>query len=88
MQLSQILLLLALIVLTVILTIIGIQLIYLLKESRETLKKTDRLIENLDFLTNGLVRTSSTFSSLSSSLQSGMQLVGLVSKLINNSKKK
>lgn len=87
MTLPQILLLLAIIVLTVLLTIIGVQVIYLLRDSRVTLKKIDNIVDNFDYLTTSLVRTSSTFSHLSTSLQSGMQLVGLVSKLINNSKK-
>lgn len=88
MDLPQLLLLLAIVTLTVVLTIIGIQLFFLLKESRETLRKADHIVDNLDFLTGSLVRTSSTFSHLSSSLQSGMQLVGLVSKLVSNKGKK
>lgn len=88
MDLPQVLLLIAIVVLTVILGIIGVQIIFILRDSRETLRKADRVVDNLDFLTTSLVRTSSTFSSLGSSLQSGMQLVGLVTKLIGNSSKK
>ena len=87
MDLPQILLLTAIFVITIILTIIGVQIIILLRDSRDTLKKADHIIDNLDFLTTSLTRTSCTFRELSSSLQSGMQMVGLISKFISTKKK-
>ncbi len=87
MDLPQILLLTAIFVITIILTIIGVQIIILLRDSRDTLKKADHVIDNLDFLTTSLTRTSGTFRELSSSLQSGMQMVGLISKFISTKKK-
>lgn len=88
MDLPQILLLTAIFVISIILTIIGVQIITLLRDARETLRKADRVVDNLDFLTTSLTRTSSTFSHLASSLQSGMQIVGVVSSLLTSSKKK
>lgn len=87
MDLPQILLLLAIIVISIILTIIGVQIIILLRDARETLHKADRIMDNVDFLTSSLTRTSSTFSHLATSLQSGMQIVGLVTNLLSSKKK-
>lgn len=87
MDLPQILLLTAIFVISIILTIIGVQIIILLRDARETLKKADRVVDNLDFLTTSLTHTSSVFGHLSTSLQSGMQIVGLVTKLLNTKKK-
>lgn len=88
MDLPQILLLTAIFVLTVILTIIGVQIITILRDARDTLRKADRVLDNVDFLTSSLTRGSHGFAQLATSLQSGMQVVGLVTKLLGNSKKK
>ena len=88
MDLPQILLLIAIFVISIILTIIGVQIIVLLRDARDTLRKADRVVDNLDFLTTSLTRTSSTFAHLSTSLQSGMQIVGLVTNLLGNTSKK
>lgn len=88
MDLPQILLLTAIFVLTVILTIIGVQVINILRDARDTLHKVDRVVDNLDFLTTSMVRTGSAFAHLGSSLQSGLQLAGLVTKLLVKPKKK
>lgn len=87
MDLPQILILIAIFVITVILTVIGVQIIILLRDARETLKKADHVVNNLDFLTSSLTRSTNMFSHLSTSLQSGMQIVGIVSKMLNSSKK-
>lgn len=87
MDLPQLLLLTAIFILSVILTVIGIQIIFLLRDARETLRKADQVVANLDFLTTSLTRTSSSFSHLSASLQSGLQLAGLVTKVLANKKK-
>ncbi len=88
MDLPQILLLIVIIALSVILTVIGIQMIALLKEARITLKKLDILLEDVGYLTRNLTRSSSTLGQLSEGLKSGMQLVGTIAKLISTPRKK
>lgn len=88
MDLPQIILLVVIVVVSVILIIIGIQIIGLLKDAKETLRKTDMIIEDVGFLTRSLTRGSSTVSNLFTSLQSGMELVGMVTKLIAPKSKK
>ncbi|KKU89277.1 MAG: hypothetical protein UY18_C0001G0009 [Microgenomates group bacterium GW2011_GWF2_47_9] len=87
MDLPQILLLTAIFVISIILTIIGVQIIFLLRDARETLKKADNLLSDIGYLSNNLLRTSSGLSHLASGLQSGMQVVELVSKLLSSKKK-
>lgn len=82
MDLPQILLLTAIFVISIILTIIGVQIIILLKDARETLHRTNNLLTDLEFLSRSFSRAGSSFSHLSTGLQSGMQLVGLVTNLL------
>lgn len=88
MDLPQIMLLIVIIVVAVILVVIGVQIIGLLKDAKETLKKTDMILEDVGFLTRSLARGGSTLSHLASSIESGMQLVGLVTKLVGSKSKK
>ncbi len=88
MDLPQIILLTAILAVSVILIVIGIQIIGLLKDAKVTLKKTDLILEDLGFLSRSLTRGSSTLSHLLTSIESGMQLVGMVTKLVAPKNKK
>lgn len=88
MDLPQIILLIVIVVVSSILIVIGVQIIGLLKDAKETLRKADMIIEDVGFLSRSLTRGSSTLSHLFTSLESGMQLVGMVSKLIVPKSKK
>lgn len=82
MDLPQILLLTVITAVGVILIVIGVQVISLLKELKETLRKTDLVIEDVGFLTRSLTRGGTALGNMVNSLQSGMQLVGLVTKVL------
>lgn len=88
MDLPQILLLTAIAILTALLTVIGLQIITILREARETLKRADHLLENVDYLTTSLTRGSHGFAQLATSLQSGLQVVTLVTKLLGSKNRK
>lgn len=87
MDLPQILLLIAIFILSIILTVIGVQLIMLLRDARDTLKKADNLLNDLEFLSHSFTRAGSSIAQLSSGLSSGVQLVSIVSSLLSNSSK-
>jgi hypothetical protein len=87
MDLPQIILLIVIVVVSVILIIIGIQIIGLLKDAKESMKKADMILEDVSFLSRSLTRGSSTISHLFTSLESGLQLVGMVTKLVAPAKK-
>lgn len=88
MDLPQILLLTAIFVISIILTIIGVQIIILLRDARETLKKADHLLGDLEFLSRSFTKAGSSLSHLATGLQSGMQLVSLVTGLLTSKNKK
>jgi hypothetical protein len=68
MDLPQIILLIVIIVVSAILIIIGIQIIGLLKDAKETLHKTDLILEDVGFLSRSLTHGSSTISHLFTSI--------------------
>jgi uncharacterized protein YoxC len=82
MDLSQIVLLVVIIIVAVILIVVGIELIGVLRRAKETLYKADLILDDLTFLTRSLTRGSSTIGHMMQGLESGVQLVGLVTKLI------
>lgn len=82
MDLPQILLLVVIIVISTILVVIGVQIIGLLKDAKETLKKTDAILDDVSFLSRTLTRSGSTIGHMFTGLESGVQLVGMLSKLI------
>jgi hypothetical protein len=88
MDLPQIILFIVIVVVSVIMIIIGVQIIGLLKDAKETLRKTDLILEDVGFLSRSLTRGSSTLSHMFTSLESGMQLIGMVTKLVTPKSKK
>ena len=88
MDLPQVVLLVVIVTVAVILIVIGVQIIGILTEAKETLKKTDSILEDVGFLTRSLARGTSTLSHLATSMESGLQLIGLVTKLVGSKSKK
>jgi hypothetical protein len=88
MDLPQIVLLTIIVAVGTILIVIGIQIIGLLKDAKETMRKADLVLEDVGFLTRSLTRGGTALGNMLSSLQSGMQLVGLVTKVIAPTKGK
>ncbi len=88
MDLPQIVLLVIIVAVGVILIVIGIQIIGLLKDAKETMRKADLVLEDVGFLTRSLTRGGTALGNMLTSLQSGMQLVGLVTKVLAPTKTK
>ena len=88
MYLPQIVLLVIIVAVGVILIVIGVQIIGLLKDAKETMRKADLVLEDVGFLTRSLTRGGTALGNMLSSLQSGMQLVGLVTKVLAPTKSK
>lgn len=60
----QLVLLIVIVVLTGLLVILGIQVFYIFKELRTTLKKTNRVLDNADSITSNIEGPLSALSSL------------------------
>lgn len=88
MDLPQILLLTAIFVISILLTIIGVQIVILLKDARETLRRANSLLTDLEFLSRSVSRAGSSLGHLATGLQSGMQIVSLVSGMLTSKAKK
>ena len=82
MDLPQIILLIVIVVVSAILIVIGIQIIGILKDAKSTLHKADLILEDVGFLSRSLTRGSTTISHMFMSLESGVQLVGMLTKLV------
>ncbi len=88
MDLPQVILLIVIVVVSVILIVIGVQIIGLLKDAKESLRKADLILEDVGFLSRSITRGSSTLSHMFTSLESGVQLVGMLTKLVTPKSKK
>ena len=78
---NQILLLLVVLTLTTVLVVSGIQVIKLLAELRETLKKTNKIIDDANQITSSVAKPIASASNFIMGIKSGVDLIGLISKL-------
>jgi len=78
---NQILLLLVVLSLTVVLVISGIQVIKLLSELRQTLKKANSVIDDAGLITSSVAKPIASASTFIMGLKSGVDLLGLISKI-------
>lgn len=81
---TQILLIIAVSVLTAILAIIGIQVFLILKEWRRSVEKVNKMLDDAGIISGSIAKP---IASLSNSLSSFSGLTGLFSWLINRRKK-
>jgi len=75
--LNQILLFLVVSVLTTLLTLAGIQVIHILKEIRETVKKTNKILDDTGLITSSIAKPITGISVFITGLKSGTDLINL-----------
>jgi len=80
----QLILLLVIIVLTVLLVVLGIQVFYILRDLRQTLKKTNKILDNAEDITEGIQGPVTAISSfvLGTKATSLMSVIGFVKSLL------
>lgn len=80
----QLILLLVIITLTVLLVILGVQVYYILRDLRQTVKKTNKILDNADSITEGIEGPISAISSfmLGTKAMSLLSIVGFIKKLV------
>ena len=81
---TQILLIVVVSVLTAILAVIGIQVVYILRESRRSIEKVNKILDDAKTVSEAVTKP---IASLSNSLGSLSGLTGFFSWLINRRKK-
>jgi len=84
----QLILLLVIITLTVLLVILGVQVFYILRDLRRTVKKTNKILENAEGITEGIQGPITAISSfvLGTKATSLVTLVGFIKHLLGKDK--
>lgn len=75
MDTTQILLIVVVTVLTILLTIIGIQVVFILKELRKTVEKMNKMLGDAGSVTGGISRSVTGMSGMFEGLKAGLSLV-------------
>lgn len=78
--LNQILLFIVVSVLTVVLTIAGIEVIHILREFKETVKKTNRILDDTQMITSSVAKPISGVSGFLMGIKSGADVINLFLK--------
>ena len=82
-NLVQVILVLVITTLTVLLSIVFIQVVYILRDLRETLKRVNKIVDNVETMSAAVVKPVAGFGALIEGLQSSIkiaELLGLVKK--------
>lgn len=74
---TQILLIIVITILTVMLTVIGIQVVTILRDLRKTVEKLNRILSNTEIISEGLAQPVSRISELLLGLRTGLKIFGL-----------
>lgn len=84
----QLILLLVIITLTVLLVILGIQVFYILRDLRQTVRKTNRILDNADSITEGIQGPITAISSfvLGTKATSLLSIVGFIKHVLGQDK--
>lgn len=73
--LNQILLFLVVSILTTLLTLAGIQVIHILKEVKETFKKTNKILDDTELITSSVAKPIAGISEFITGLKSGTDII-------------
>lgn len=77
MDTTQILLVIVISVLTILLVIIGIQVVYILQEIRKSLTKVNQMLDDATIVSGGISKTVTGATGLVSGLKTGLSLVSI-----------
>lgn len=83
-DLTQTLLVVVIVVLTVILSVIGVQVVLLLKETRRSLSRVNDLLDSVEGLVDKLSHPTQSFSNLLSGVKQGVQIFESISSLFKS----
>lgn len=73
--------------LTILLTFIGIQIIYILRDLRETLKRINKIADNAEIITSAAVKPVTGITALVEGIQSSVKIAELLGHLKRGGKK-
>jgi len=87
MDLLQITIVIVLIVLTAVTACVGIHLVFILKELRETVKKTNNVLDDVKGVTGAVSSPVATFAGIINGITESLKTVKSVNSLFENKKK-
>ena len=85
-NLTQVILVVVITTLTILLTFIGIQVVYILKDLRETLQKVNKIVAQAEALTTAIAKPITGISSLIEGIQSSLKIAELLGYVKKNAK--
>lgn len=85
-NLTQVILVVVITTLTILLTFIGIQVVYILKDLRETLHKVNKIVGQAESLTTAIAKPITGISSLIEGVQSSLKIAELLGYVKKNAK--
>ncbi len=80
MDVTQILLIVVVVVMTILLVVIGIQVIFILKEIRRSLQKANKMLDDATSVTSSLSKTVTGATGLVEGIKTGLSLVHMFGK--------
>lgn len=79
----QIIILVAIILTSSILVIVGVQLIFILQDAKSSLRKLDNVLGDIEFMSHNLTRSSISIGHLIDSVKGTIELAGAATKVVS-----
>ncbi len=80
MEITQILLVIVVLALTSIMFIVGIEVFFIFKEIRQSMKKFNKMLDNLGLITESIAKPIAGFSGFITGIKSGADAIKLLTK--------
>lgn len=77
---TQILLVVVVTVLTILLTVIGIQIVFILKEFRRTIEKMNKILDDVEIASASVSKSVAGLTGVTTGLKTVLSLIGLFKK--------
>lgn len=77
-DITQTLLIVVITVLTILLAVIGVQVFFILRDMRDTVQKTNKILEDTSSMTANFKRPFSSMTSLASGIKTGLEIISML----------
>lgn len=86
MDIAQVALFVVIIILTILLSALGVQVFFILREFRKTVFKANKVLDNTNVITQTVSAPMSSLSSIAAGIKAGASFVSLFKKIISGEK--
>ena len=80
---AQTILFVVIIVLTIFLLVLGVQVFFILRDFRKTVKKTNKILDNTNVITQSVSAPISSLSSIAMGIKTGSSFINIFKKIIS-----